>query len=1530
MPRNLRDIVIHCNLKLTSSGGAVTREKRHPRVYDTDEATFATTLDDLLAETPPGGSIELENNKVLTTVEVLDDGGTPLDPVVVPYRIFDLDDTSWETARLFALSLVDAAPAPPSNLAVEPTAPDQLTLTWESSNTTAEETIIERSTDSGSTYSLLAEVDRGVETYVDDDLAIGTYFYRIYERNQAGSSDFSTPASFTLVSPAPTAPSSLIATVIGFTQIDLTWTDNANNETSYRVYRSTDGGLTYSRIALIAAGSTSYSVTGLTASTQYYFYVTAYNSSGEPASNIVSPTTTALPAPNAPTNLIADGSSPYQISLAWTDNSNSESGFKIERSDNGTTGWVQIATVGANVTGYINTSLPAATTYYYQVRAYNSVGNSTYSNVASDTTQTVASTNVAPSTPASFAGTVISDTQIDFTWANVSNTLTFVILRSEDGGESYREACRMGPGVTSYSDRNLEPNTIYSYKIKALNGGGFSAASTEIEKTTLAKIHTAIPADPSGLTVLPYDEFSLSLEWYDDTCTDEDAVLIEESANGTTGWTQIASLTPGVTQYKRSGLTANTTRHYKIRTSNSFGNSGYCTPASGTTLSAGQVYSPTGHNPTAIWTPQWQKRWTDAKADFEANGAVSDRARQYSQLKTVADAAINNSLSQGQYQVIMYQITGTLSYATAALAHIGTASAPSGFGYWLGLEGAVTGVSTAAITPNKNYDSPDGLTDLVNTDLPTSTYDIWKPGGRVYWKTGANVNDQLPGSWIETFTASPNHQIRFYEPLAADPQVGDTFYLIPRFKDGGYNNFDSVRGGWTDFAWMGTWLWPAMTTKQKLQYRLVLEWLCDFGLANDVPYVSGGAVTTDSDQTTVHALQILAVEAGIYPDPGNFPRLGQWIDGQYDPVVGKGYIRTGGFTPVAVDADDITYGITAPLGSIVDISRLRNTLLTYSYIARGGTWMESSEYNSGTYQYVCLGIEMIRTASGVDYLSEFRPLHEQMAMGLVHGMTPDMLDLAHWGDEGAPHAIKTPGIVSGLALIAGANRGNAAGKALRQTMLDLYNSSSAQQALYANAYTMGDPIQGTTARSANATNLLSRGTGHFYARDGWGTDNSFLYAWMESQDTVQHYHFSFGDVQLYRKGEWVLSHPIGYNTANQQGEMKNSMTFAGQSAAMETRGIDKAEQGADYAYCVGTTSGNKYVNTNPNNIPQSFLYEATKSLFWLPSGLGASDTLLAFDRTLAANPFNLDRLSKYTGFKQILCAVNDVSPSADHFVMRLTVYTVSNTNNAYKNYVLTWTSGALVGESQLCSSYTGSTHTIYFPSSFSQAPQNGDTFTLTLVSGDTGRLYQSYALKECFEHIYHAKAAPTVNANDVTWQTNGNQNCRWQHLLPATRLRDVRVEDNASVYPGASFATTELGYQIRIAPTDRFPSGTLPVEDFFFNIFQAADGSLPTNTLIENVGGEAKGALVTRSGEDDAFVFFSTRSYARLHRSGFTFIVTPTTATSKVFLCDLDPRKTWTYTVNGGGSQSLTVTEAGIGEIPLSGATAKTIVMSAS
>ena len=104
--------------------------------------------------------------------------------------------------------------------------------------------------------------------------------------------------------------------------------------------------------------------------------------SGRAGAYILTPSLVSAPtAPLAPTNLAASGVSRTQLVLNWTDKSNNETNFLIERSvGTGNTNFTQIATVGANTTTYTNSGLTRNTVYNYRIRAKNAVGNSAYSN----------------------------------------------------------------------------------------------------------------------------------------------------------------------------------------------------------------------------------------------------------------------------------------------------------------------------------------------------------------------------------------------------------------------------------------------------------------------------------------------------------------------------------------------------------------------------------------------------------------------------------------------------------------------------------------------------------------------------------------------------------------------------------------------------------------------------------------------------------------------------------------------------------------------------------------------------------------------------------------------------------------------------------------------------------------------------------------------------------------------------------------------------------------------------------------------
>jgi cellulose 1,4-beta-cellobiosidase len=183
---------------------------------------------------------------------------------------------------------------------------------------------------------------------------------------------------------APPAPTGLTPTVVSSSQINLSW-NASTGATSYNVKRATVSGGPYTTVASGVTG-TSYSDTGLSASTTYYYVVSAVNSNGESANSSQVSATTSVGGtpPPVPTGLTPTVVSSNQINLSWNASTGATS-YNVKRATVSGGPYTTIAT-GVTATSYNNTGLTPATTYYYVVSAVNANGESANSSQVSATT----------------------------------------------------------------------------------------------------------------------------------------------------------------------------------------------------------------------------------------------------------------------------------------------------------------------------------------------------------------------------------------------------------------------------------------------------------------------------------------------------------------------------------------------------------------------------------------------------------------------------------------------------------------------------------------------------------------------------------------------------------------------------------------------------------------------------------------------------------------------------------------------------------------------------------------------------------------------------------------------------------------------------------------------------------------------------------------------------------------------------------------------------------------------------------------
>jgi large repetitive protein len=225
-------------------------------------------------------------------------------------------------------------------------------------------------------------------------------------------------------------------------------------------------------------------------------------------------------APTAPSGLNANATGYDRIALAWTDNSNNESGFEVVRStaSNGT--YVNIGTTGAGVNNFIDSGRNASTTYWYKVRAIGATGESAFSAAVSATTQALPP---APAAPTLLALNVGSSSVINLTWNDNSNNETaFEIYRSTNNNSNFRLITTVGGGIgvqKVYIDAGLFANVRYYYKVRAVGVGGASAYSNEANAKTLNTIPDV--QDVFDFTARHSVEFRLQL-----TATDPDGDVL--------------------------------------------------------------------------------------------------------------------------------------------------------------------------------------------------------------------------------------------------------------------------------------------------------------------------------------------------------------------------------------------------------------------------------------------------------------------------------------------------------------------------------------------------------------------------------------------------------------------------------------------------------------------------------------------------------------------------------------------------------------------------------------------------------------------------------------------------------------------------------------------------------------------------------------------------------------------------------------------------------------------------------------------
>ena len=513
----------------------------------------------------------------------------------------------WTVALL--VRMPQQVPDVPGNFVSTAGTDNSLTYEWDAAaRATGYDIYLTRSTSPPDDTTQPTASVGAVTTYTATGLlGSSTYYAYIRATGRTGASAWSAAVTTQTGLEAPLVPGNLAVTAPTYSTVRAQWSA-ADRATGYDLYFTTSATApTAQTTPTVTLGNvTSYTRSGLSASTAYRIYVRASNRAGNSAwSSAVTVTTPAAPvrAPAVPTNLTNTAQTASTLVYTWTA-STGATGYDLYISESNVAPTPQTAATAsvAAVTTYTFTGLDSSTTFYVYIRAKNAAGNSAWSSAVSAATQSDSVTTSVPNIPADFTNSARAQTTLTYTWTASTGATgydLFIGTSSDKPAAGATPTASVGAVTTRATELWDQSVNITILNMLFIQG----TLSQNVPETGTGRLKV----DGTEIGTFDWSELRAKDRFNSGRgATYRESRALAFTAGGVTHYLALPALNrfgygrssgtgtyrveveadveQNVTTYQRTGLTSNVTYYAFIRAKNANGASGWSSAVSATTL----------------------------------------------------------------------------------------------------------------------------------------------------------------------------------------------------------------------------------------------------------------------------------------------------------------------------------------------------------------------------------------------------------------------------------------------------------------------------------------------------------------------------------------------------------------------------------------------------------------------------------------------------------------------------------------------------------------------------------------------------------------------------------------------------------------------------------------------------------------------------------------------------------------------------------------------------------------------------------